>query len=233
MTYIVRRRPGMGDFMTDATTFWSGGDNTDLVDFMTGPSAITADAAPASDNVNQTATGTTTTAADFTVVGGVCKPMNFPALATVRAFQLQLNRVAQAKGFSKIATDGAVGPATMALFRKVQAAAPSGQIMGDATACINISADVDVLGQQIQTFADALGAPATVSAAPSLSPPTITTKSGAMVVAPDAGILGSLATLSGAEKLALLGVAGGLGYMLLKKKPRTQTVRYARTSRRR
>lgn len=218
MTYL-KRRPGMGDLMTDANPFWSG-DNTGLVDFLTVTNAIPADAAPASDNVNQTATGTTTTAADFTVVNGVCKPMNFPALATVRAFQQQLNRVAQIKGFSKIAADGAVGAATMALFKKVQAAAPAGQIMGDASTCLNISADVDVLGQQVQVFADALGAPAAVSASPSLSPPSITTKSGATVIAPDAGILGSLATLSGAEKLAVLGVAGGIGYMLLKKKPR-------------
>lgn len=189
----------------------------DLDNFLSAHGAVEASQADPSDDVNQTATGTSTSAADFSVVNGVCKPKNFPALAASREFQAQLNRVAQAKGFSKISTDGAVGPGTLALFRKVQAAAPRGQIMGDASTCLNISADVDVLGQQIQVFADALGVPATVSGpALSISPPTIVTKSGQTVLAPDAGVVGSLASLSDVGKLALLGVAGGLGYMLYK-----------------
>lgn len=216
MTYVMNKRPrslsmpgrpGMGDIWDDVENF-----------IMTG-GAVDASQADPADNINQTTTGTSTTIADFTMVNGVCKPQNFPALAAVRAFQGQLNRVAQAKGLPKISTDGSVGSATMALFRQVQAAAPAGQIMGDASMCTNISADVDVLGQQIQAFADSLGAPATVSGPViSFSPPTIVTKSGKTVVAPDAGITGSLATLSGVEKLALLGVAGGIGYMLLTKK---------------
>jgi hypothetical protein len=151
-------------------------------------------------------------------VGGVCKPKNLPTLAAVRAFQGQLNRVAQAKGWSKISTDGAVGPATLGLFRKVQSAAGSGAIGGDPSSCMTVAPDVDVLGAQVQAFADTLGVPATVSGpAISLSPPTILTKSGQTVVAPDAGIAGSLATLSSIEKIALLSVAGGIGYLLYTK----------------
>jgi hypothetical protein len=206
------RRRGMGDIWDDIETFIDTGGAVD-------PS----EADPA-DNINQTANGTSTSAADFTVVNGVCKPQNFPALAASRNFQSQLNRVAQIKGFSKITTDGALGTATMTLFKQVQSAAPAGQIMGDSSSCMGVAPDVDVLGQQIQAFADSLGAPATVSGpALSLSTPSIVTKSGKTIVAPDAGIMGDLAKLSGVEKLALLGLAGGIGYMMLTKKKHKPT----------
>lgn len=230
MTYLTTRRqgrlptpgvPSIGDIWDDVVQYINTGstDGSSVWELLTGGTAITADAAPAEDNVNQTNSGTSTSAADFTRAGGVCKPTNFPALAAVRAFQGQLNRVAQAKGFSKVGTDGAVGPATLALFKKVQAAAPPGSIMGDPASCMTVAPDVDVLGQQVQAFADSLGAPAQVGGpAVAMSVPTVKTKSGVTVVAPDAGFLGSLATLSSGEKLALLGVAGGIGYLLITKK---------------
>jgi len=250
MTYLVNRRraSGMGADMSemlaepppdpistvagDLFDQFIASDNTSLLSFMVGAPAISADAASPFDNINQTTTGTSTSISDFVMINGVCKARNFPALAAVRAFQGQLNRVADAKGYSKVATDGAVGPATMTLFRKVQAAAPSGQIMGDASACVTISADVDVLGQQIQSFADALGAPTTVSGPLSLTPPSITTKSGANVIAPDAGLTGDLAKLSSVEKLALLGLAGGIGYMALRKRKTRTTPSSTRRTRR-
>jgi hypothetical protein len=199
----------MGDVWDDLTGFF-------------GEPAGDASAADPSDNVMSTTNGTTTTAADFTSVGGVCKAKNFPALAMVQEFQSQLNRVAQARGFSKIAADGTIGPATMALFRLVQAAS-SGSVMGDSTSCAALSADVDVVGAQIRTFADTLGAPPMVAAALSIKAPTIVTASGKTIVAPNAGLAGSLAMMSGIEKVAILGVAGAIGYLLLgtKKKRRT------------
>jgi hypothetical protein len=224
MTYLVKRHP-LGDLMTDPVTDPLVRFTEEFGSFMGASGAVDASQADPSDNVNQTTTGTSTSIADFVNVNGVCKPRNFPALAASRAFQGQLNRVAQAKGYSKISTDGAVGPATMALFKKVQAAAPAGQIMGDASTCLNIAADVDVLGQQIQVFADTLGAPGVVSGpALSIAPPTIVTKSGKTVLAPDAGLLGSLAGMSDVGKLALLGVAGGLGYVLIKKRRQGRTI---------
>lgn len=208
---------GLGSPWDDLLVQINSGDNTGLVDIATG-AAVPATAAAPGDNVFQTASGTTTSAADFSSVGGVCKPSNFPALNVVRWFQEQLNRVAQVKGFSKVSPDGAVGPATLTLFRKVQAAAPAGSIMGDANSCMTVAPDVDVLGQQIQTYADSLGAPAKVSGPIlSTSVPTIQTKSGQTVVAPDAGFLGQLATLSSVEKLALLGVGGGIAFVLWKR----------------
>jgi len=212
MTYTRTRprapRHSLGDDSLLAPTFWD-----ELQILLLGATALPASEADPDDNINQTEGGGSTSAADFNA-GAVCKPRNLPALSAVRSFQGQLNRVAQVKGFAKIATDGSVGPATLSLFRKVQAAAGGGAIMGDPSSCMGVAPDVDVLGAQVQTFADALGAPTTVSSAISLSPPTIVTKSGKTVVAPDAGIAGSLATLSGVEKIALLGVAGGIGYLL-------------------
>lgn len=210
MTYMTRamvrnRKRGVGDIFDDIDTIMQGG-------------AIPAANADPADNINQTTTGSSTSSGDFVSQNGVCKAQNLPALAAVRQLQSQLNRVAQVKGYSKIAADGAIGPATLALFRLVQTAAGTGTIAGDTSSCVNIGADSDVLAQQVQAYADSLGAPTTVSAALSLGVPTIVTKSGKTVVAPDAGIAGSLATLSGTEQLALLAVAGGIGYLLLSKK---------------
>lgn len=178
--------------------------------------AVDASQADPTDLVNQTTSGTTTSAADFTSVNGACKPSNFPALAMVQEFQSQLNRVAQMRAFSKIAVDGAVGPATLALFRLVQSAA-GGSVMGDPSSCMGVAPDVDVLAAQIRAFADTLGAPTIVAGTLSIAPPTILTKSGKTVVPPNAGIAGSLATLSSMEKVALVGVLGGIGYLMLHK----------------
>ncbi len=209
MTYLVKAsrgsRRGVGDLLDDIDTIMQGG-------------AIQASQAEPADNITQTANGTSTSSSDFVSQGGVCRAQNLPALTAVRQLQGQLNRVAQVKGYSKIAADGTIGPATLALFRLVQTAAGPGTIMGDASACINIGADSDVLGQQVQSYADALGAPAVVSPALSLGVPSIVTRSGQTVLAPDAGIAGSLARLSGTEQLALLAVAGGIGYLLITKK---------------
>lgn len=204
---VIRRKPGMGDDLFDIGALFD---------------AVSADQAPPADNVNQTTGGgTTTSASDFTSVSGVCKPQNFPALQAVQEFQRQLNRVAQVKGLGKIGVDGAVGPKTVALFKSVQSIG-AGSIMGDASSCMGIAPDVDVLAAQIRDLADTLGAPATVSGPISIMPATIVTKSGKTVVAPDAGIIGSLATLGSVEKVALLGIVGGIGYILLNKKKTTK-----------
>lgn len=215
MTYAkqhqIRRRPRSG--VGDSDGF------SDLALFLGFGTGTAADAAP-SDNVNQTTGGgTSTSASDFTAVAGVCKPQNFPALEAARELQRQLNRVAQMKGWSKASVDGAIGPGTLALFKKVQQVA-AGSVMGDPSSCMGVAPDVDVLGAQVRAVADTLGAPATVSGPLSLAPPTIVTKSGKTIVAPDAGLLGSVASMSGIEKLALLGVAGGIGYLLLTHKKR-------------
>lgn len=207
MTYMQKparhaRRRGIGDVFDDlGIRVSSGFDEPDP-----------------NDHVNETASGgTTTTAADFSIQAGICKPANFPALNAVRELQRQLNRVAQVKGLAKTTADGAVGPATLALFRQVQSSS-AGAVMGDPSTCMGVAPDVDVLGAQVRAMADTLGAPATVSGPLALVTPTIVTKSGKTLVAPDAGLLGSLGALSTVEKIALLGVAGGIGYLLMNRR---------------
>lgn len=189
-------------------------------DFFNEIGTLPASSAEPTDNVNQTAGGgTSTSISDFVSVGGVCKPQNFPALAAVKALQQQLNRVAQVKGLPKIVADGTIGAQTLALFRSVQNLA-TGSVMGDASSCLNVAADSDVLGAQVKAVADGLGAPAQVSGKLSLAPSTILTKSNKLIAAPDSGILGSLSSLSDVEKIALVGVAGGIGYLALTKRKR-------------
>lgn len=208
-TAMVRRHrhAAMGDPLDDIFNFLGMG-------------VEPAEAALPTDNVYQTAGGgTSTSASDFTTVAGICKPQNFPALNATRVLQQQLNRVAQVKGLGKTAVDGAVGPGTLALFRQVQSVA-AGSVMGDPTTCMGIAPDVDVLAAQVKDLADTLGAPATVSGPIGITVPTIVTKSNKVLVPPDAGIAASLASMSSIEKVALLGVAGAIGYLLLNKRKR-------------
>lgn len=206
MSYLARTygtlfQPApVGDLVDDIQAILDGG-------------AVTADQADPDDNVNQTAGGGSVTAADFTSVNGVCKARNFPALAAAKELQAQLNRVAQQKKFGKIAVDGAIGPGTLALFRQVQAAA-AGAVMGDPSSCAGVAADADVLSEQVKAYANSLGAPAQVSGAVSLSYPSIVTKSGKTVVPPDAGPAGAFASMSSIERLAIVGVAGAIGYLV-------------------
>lgn len=174
------------------------------------------------DNVNVTADGSSSISiSDFKNVGGTCKPMNFPALNFAKALQDQMNRVAQAKGWGKIAADGAIGPGTVALFAKIKAAFPQ-TVMGDTSSCSFIAADADVLAEQVRQVADSLKAPATVSAAPGAAP-SITTKSGAVVLAPTSSgtgvslIDGAIGGMSTGQKVVLAGLVGGIGYVLYKK----------------
>ena len=200
-TYGTAFQPSpVGDLVEDIEAILAGG-------------AVNASHAEPDDNVNQTAGGGSVTSADYTSVNGVCKARNFPALTVAKELQAQLNRVAQMKKLSKVAVDGAIGPRTLTLFRAVQTAA-GGAVMGDPSNCMGVAADADVLSEQVKLFADSLNAPAQVSAAVSLSYPSIVTKSGKTVVPPDAGITGGLASMSSIERLAIFGVAGAIGYLV-------------------
>ncbi len=146
------------------------------------------------------------------------KPMNWIAYGYVKNLQQQLNRVATVKGFTKIGEDGQIGPGTLGLLKKVKAAFPA--VMGDATSCLYTSADADVIGDQVKDVADSLNAPASVPAASSKAA-TIVTKSGLLVTppgAPPASIMGAFNGITAMQGIALAGIAGGIGYFLLKKK---------------
>ncbi len=173
--------------------------------------ATAADAPPVSG-------GTSIAASDFSVQGAVCKAANLTALNYVKELQRQLNRVAQVKGLGKIGVDGEVGPGTLALFTKVQAAAGAGQIAGTPTSCMGVAPDADVLGAQVKAYADSLGAPATVSAAFTAHAATIIKPNGQEVAA--AGLFDTFSRLPGLEQFAVVAVFGGIGYMLLTGKKR-------------
>lgn len=104
-----------------------------------------------------TASGSTSTSAvgggDFVTVSGVCKPKNFVALAAAKDFQMQLNRAAKSKGAGSTAIDGAIGPASVSLLKKVSPTAVVG-------ACGEITAKLSALTSALKNIADAAGVPA-------------------------------------------------------------------------
>lgn len=165
------------------------------------------------------ASGNSISMADFKTVGGVCKPLNFPALGYVKTMQQQMNRVAQVKGFSKIGVDGAVGPGTLALLVKIQQAS-AGEVMGNTSSCIYVAGDADVIGEQVKSYADSLGAPAQVSGPPAV--PAIVTQAGLPLAAPPgsgvgASVSGAFSGMTGGQKALLAGMTGGIGFLLYKK----------------
>lgn len=177
-----------------------------IVNTMNGlETATPADAPPASG-------GTSITTADFTSSGSICKAANLTALNYVKELQRQLNRVAQVKGFAKVGVDGEVGPATLALFQKVQTAAGTGQILGTPSSCMGVAPDADVLGAQVQAYANSINAPATASAAFTGHAATIVRPNGQEVAA--SGLFDTFDRLPTLEKFAVVTVFGGIGYML-------------------
>jgi hypothetical protein len=161
-----------------------------------------------------TASGTgSISSADFTAsASGVCNASNVTALNYVKSLQKQLNRVAAKKGLGTITADGEVGPATLALFTKVQGLAGTA-IMGTPSAgCMGVAPDADVLTDQVKAYADSIGAPAVASGALGVSRNTLITKTGQQKSA--AGLFDVFNGMGTLEKLAVVGVVGGIGYML-------------------
>jgi hypothetical protein len=161
------------------------------------------------------------TAADFAQSGGVCKPKNFIALNYVKELQRQMNRVAQMKGFGKISVDGSIGSGTQGLLKKIQSVTTG--VMGTTTSCIGVAADADVIGDQVRVAADGMGAPATVSGpATGSSASQIALANGKIATVPGTGdgIMGAFTSLGDTEKLVMVGLLGGIGYVIYKGKKR-------------
>lgn len=206
---------------TVATTFGVDTSPTSLSDFigqvvntMNGLETAT------TDDVATASGGTSITTSDFTQAGGICKAANITALNYVKELQRQLNRVAQVKGFAKVGVDGEVGPGTLSLFTKVQTAAGTGAgaILGTPSSCMGVAPDADVLSAQVAAYANSIGAPAIASAAFTGHAPTIVRPNGQEVAA--AGLFDTFDRLPALEKFAVLGVFGGIGYMLMAGKRR-------------
>ena len=97
-------------------------------------------------------------------IAGICKPMDTATLAVYRDLQAQANRVAHVRGLAKIDVDGRIGPETVALVE--------GIMMASYGQCDQVAAIADELAQAIRGTADAIGAPADVSA-PRTRPPLL------------------------------------------------------------
>ncbi len=169
---------------------------------------------------------TTTTAADFDAkrIPGTCKPRSFAVLSLVQEFQRQLNRVAHQRtpNLSKIEVDGDIGPGTLKLLDQVQRVS-NGRVMGTATSCINVAADVDVLMPQVRDYANSLGAPARVPDPVSLKTPTIVAPDGSLKAAPGAGIFASVGALPTPHKFVLAASVGGIIYVIATSKRRRRS----------
>lgn len=203
-------------------------DNNPLDVVLTGIAAVQAAIANAmaggatTQSVTAFKSGGSISMSDFKTVGGVCRPMDFPARDYVREMQKQMNRVAHVKGFKKVAPDGAVGPATLSLLKQIQTIA-GGDVMGDTSACIYVAADADVIGDQVKSYANGIGAPATVGSPPAVS--TVVTATGQQLTVPPsagigAGVNAAFAGMTGTQKVMLAGMAGGIAYLIHKKMKR-------------
>jgi hypothetical protein len=145
---------------------------------------------------------------------GVCKPSNEPTLQLVYDLQNQLNRVAQAKGLTKIGVDGDIGPGTIKLFNAV---------LGTSANCVTIGATIGAFTAQVTAIANELGAPAKVSGPIPAKAPTIVTATGLEVKGPPpagSSLVDSVKNL-GMPTLLALGVGlGAAAYFMTKKKGR-------------
>jgi len=154
-------------------------------------------------------------ASDFTSkFAGVCKPTNEHALLVVQLLQKQINRVSQAKGFTKIAVDGDLGPGTLAAFRKVQQSAPS-SIPGNAATCMSLAVpDLHDIAMAVKAHADALGVSATVAQPKPAVPPTFFNPKTQALQTPSsaAGLVDAFKTMPMPMKIAFGGIFAGIGY---------------------
>jgi hypothetical protein len=154
------------------------------------------------------------TAADFVVMGSVCKPRNFETLDKFKALQTQLNRGAEAKGVAKIAVDGDIGPATV----KLLAAVTGGSASASAS---SIALVAEALTAQVKSIADQAGIPSKVSSPKPATTPAIVNAAGAIVPQPvSASAMDAFNRMSTME-LAIAGIVlGGGAFLLLGKKKR-------------
>jgi len=236
-----RRRglSGLGDAVTDLLN------NIPFVSDLnlTGDSPVDFDAST-DPSVLTTSGGGSVSASDFncTKVPGVCRPMNVPALNAVQALQMALDRVADVKGFSKIAVDGDIGPATVALLNQVAATSSSAPVSGGAVPSapspLALASMLDTVTTQANTYATGIGAPGTVSTPAAGKPATLATRSGQTMKAPapnQAAAGGNLGALGTSLSTTSLMIGGGLiaAFMFLGKPKGARLSSKRRTTRRR
>jgi len=149
-------------------------------------------------------------------IAGVAKPMDVATLDLFKELQRQLNRVAQAKGFTKIDVDGRIGPGSVKLYQKA---------FGSSTTSDGLATAAASVQQSAKSIADLASVPATVPGPTiPLSPPSTANPDGTVADPPGVGILalipGLAAMLPGGNLgfLVAIGAVAGGAYFLSKKK---------------
>ena len=163
------------------------------------------------------------TSADFnsTKYPGICKPSNFATLDKFKELQRQLNRYAYACNISdRVADDGDIGPGTIALLGKCVRVNSLPSLVVPPSSCTTVALAAESITADMKAFADGKGAPAKVSGPASVRLPVlVNATTGKETVAPPDFIRKMFGRdLSTTEKLAFVGVAGGVGYLLLTRK---------------
>lgn len=167
--------------------------------------------------------------ATYVSVNGICTPTNSDSLAQFKELQRQCNRIADNVGWTKIQIDGSIGPATMTIVGQVKtlaAASASTDTSGAASflaaqvtsSCTAVADQASSLVYMVGAFADALGAPSSVSSPSASSTPTIynpVTKQ-LETQSPLASIMDTFNNLSTPMQIGVLATAGGLAYYALK-----------------
>lgn len=173
-----------------------------------------------------------TTVGGFSSVNGICKPTDPTALDRFKELQRQANRVADAIGATKIAVDGAIGPGTIALLTTIKGKAAAADTGGfgwgnflanqSLASCSAVAGGVLNITPMLSAMADALGASSSVASPAPASTPTIYNPITGTEVAQ--GMTDSIGdafkNLSTPMQIAALGIAGGLAYFTLLKKPK-------------
>lgn len=168
---------------------------------------------------------------------GVCKPTNFGSLAKFKELQTQLNRVAHAKGISKIAVDGDLGPGTVKVVAQIGSASVAdlskpgslgvyaSVVKGYATSapdCSTIAARADTLAGAMKRYADALGVGQEVSSPAPARPSSIITSSGEVTAPPEyqGSASGPIGSMTAGQKVFAGLALGGIAYYMFGKKKR-------------
>lgn len=232
------RRPmmGLGDIMCDAFGIGCPDPNAPVINVAPSPESVdtgpTVQVSTIGGQVSSIPSsqpgGGYTTVGGFVSVGGICKPTDSTSLSKFKELQRQANRVADVMGMTKIAVDGAIGPATMQLMTFIQGKANAsdtgsqgwGNYIGNQSlaSCTAVAGGADNLTPMLSMMADALGAAASVASPAPASAPTIYNpvtgiESNQGLAASVGDMFGNMSTTT---KIATLGIGGGLAYFLYK-----------------
>ena len=135
-------------------------------------------------------------------IAGICKPMDVATLDLFKELQRQLNRVAQARGYSKIDVDGRIGAGTVSLYQKA--------MNQTGLSCDTVALVASSAVQSLKAMADQLGVPGVVGGpVVQISPPSKPNPDGTVSDPP--GIVMGLTAITGSIPGGNLFVLLGLG----------------------